>query len=232
MTLLGIICRLAKQSQRLLRFTTGSSTNWGRFLVQWDIGLKSTKLHLQRARNEVIWKSKTTYTLIMDYTMTHVRFGCSHLHPMVQLTNTRRSDGAPDPDAAFKEVVRIQIRHYRNLYLNHPDPIAFIPLAVDTTGRMYDEFIRLLFLHAHRETSALANELPEESDQFRFLHGSWFTNLKGAVGLIMVKTSVMRISIPFDLSSRSCVPLPRFIRSRRPTPLLAPSLVFFPPCSA
>ena len=54
MTLLGIICRLAKQSQRLLRFTTGSSTNWGRFLVQWDIGLKSTKLHLQRARNEVI----------------------------------------------------------------------------------------------------------------------------------------------------------------------------------
>ena len=64
---------------------------------------------------------------------------------MGQLTNTRRSDGAPDPDAAFKEVSRIKIRHFRNLYLNHPDPIAFIPLAVDTTGRMYDEFIRLLF---------------------------------------------------------------------------------------
>ena len=100
--------------------------------------------------------------------MTHVRFGCSHLHPMGQLTNTRRSDGAPDPDAAFKEVARIKIRHYRNLYLNRPDPIAFIPLAVDTTGRMYDEFIRLLFLHAHREASALVNELAEESDQFRF----------------------------------------------------------------
>ena len=62
-------------------------------------------------------------------------------------------------------MVRIKIRHYRNLYLNHPDPIAFIPLAVDATGRMYDEFIRLLFLHTHRETSALGNELPEESDQ-------------------------------------------------------------------
>ena len=98
------------------------------------------------------------HTLIMDYTMTHIRFGRSHLHPMVQLTNTRRSDGAPDPDAAFKEVARIKIRHYRNLYLNHPDPIAFLPLAVDTTGRMYDEFIRLLFLHAHREASALATE--------------------------------------------------------------------------
>ena len=101
---------------------------------------------------------------------------------MGQLTNTRRSDAAPDPDADFKEVARIKIRHYRNLYLNHPDPIAFIPLAVDTTGRMYDEFIRLLFLHAHRETSVLTNELPEESDQFRFLRASCFANLKGTVG--------------------------------------------------
>ncbi len=52
-------------------------------------------------------------TLIMDYTMTHIRFGRSHLHPMGQLTNTRRSDGVPDPDTAFKEVVRIKIRHYQ-----------------------------------------------------------------------------------------------------------------------
>ncbi len=86
------------------------------------------------------------HTLIMDYTMTHIRFGGSHLYPMVQLTNTRRSDGSPDPDPALKEVDRIKIRYYRNSYLNRPDPIAFIPLAVDTTGRMYDEFIRLLFL--------------------------------------------------------------------------------------
>ena len=162
--------------------------------------------------------------------MYHV--GRSHLHPMVQLTNTRRSDGVPDPDVSLKEVARIKIRHYRNLYLNHPDPIAFIPLAVDTTGRMYDEFIRLLFLHAHREASALDYELSEESDHFRFLHVSCFANLKGAVGLIMTKTSVMWISIPLDLSSRSFIPLPRFIRSRRPTPLLDPSLVLFPPRSA
>ena len=139
---------------------------------------------------------------------------------MGQLTNTRRSDGAPDPDEAFKEVTRIKIRHYRNLYLNHPDPITFIPLAVDTTGRMYDEFIRLLFLHTHRETSPLANELPQESDQFRFLHALCFTNLKGVVGLIMTKSSDIRISTPLDLSSRSFVPLPCFNRSCRPTPFL------------
>ena len=122
--------------------------------------------------------------MILDYTMTHIRFGRSHVHPMGQLTNTRRSDGAPDPDGALKEVARIKIRHYRNIYLNRPDPIAFTPSAVDTTGRLYDEFIRLLFLHTHREASAWSNELPEESDQFRFLRASCFANLKGAVGLI------------------------------------------------
>ena len=84
-------------------------------------------------------------------------------------------------------MVRIKIRYYWNVYSNNPDPISFIPLAVDTTGRLYDEFIRLLFLHSHREALALTNELPEESDQFRFLRSSCFAHLKGTVGLIMAK---------------------------------------------
>ncbi len=46
-------------------------------------------------------------TLIMDFTMTHVRFGRPHLHPIGQLSHTRRSDGAPDPDGDLQEVVRI-----------------------------------------------------------------------------------------------------------------------------
>ena len=100
--------------------------------------------------------------------------------------------------------------------MDRPDPIAFMPVAVDTSGRVYDDFNRLLFLHTHRESSALANELPEESDQFRFLRTTYLANLKGSVGLILAKASAMRISIPLDLSSRSFIPLPRFFRSRRP----------------
>ena len=38
-----------------------------------------------------------------------------------------------------------------------------MPVTVDTSGRIYDDFSRLLFLHTHREASALANELPGES---------------------------------------------------------------------
>jgi hypothetical protein len=167
-------------------------------------------------------------TLILDFTMTHTRYGRSQLSSLGQLTHSRRSDGAPEPDGALREAARTKIRHYRQLYINRPDPIAFMPVAVDTSGRVYDDFSRLLFLHAHREASALANEIPEESEQFRFLRAACYANIKGSVGLILAKASAMRISIPLDLSSRPFIPLPRFMRSRRAAPLLAPSLVFTP----
>jgi hypothetical protein len=107
-------------------------------------------------------------TLILDFTMTHTRYGRSHLNLNGQLTNTRRSDGAPEPDGTIKAVARKKILHYRQRYIDRPDPIAFMPVAVDTSGRIYDDFLRLLFLHAHREASALANDIPEESVIFVF----------------------------------------------------------------
>ena len=127
---------------------------------------------------------------------------------------------------------RKKIIHYHQLYIDRSEPIAFMPVVVDTSGRIYDDFLHLIFLHDHRETSDLVNEIPEESGQFRFLRASCLANTKGSVGLILAKESVMRISIPLDLSSRSFIPLPCFIRSRRPTTPLAPSLVFSPLRSA
>jgi hypothetical protein len=44
---------------------------------------------------------------------------------------------------ALREAARTKIRHYRKLYINRPDPIAFMPVAVDTSGRVYDDFSRL-----------------------------------------------------------------------------------------
>ncbi len=61
---------------------------------------------------------------------------------------------------------RMKIRHYRQIYA---DPTVFLPITVSTSGRVYEDFVRLLFLHAHREASILAGELPDESVQFRFL---------------------------------------------------------------
>ena len=83
----------------------------------------------------------------------------------------------PELDGVLREVTRNKILHYHQLYINRPDPIEFLPVAVDTTGRVYDDFICLLFLYAHRETSTLTNEIPEESGQFRFFHVSYYANI-------------------------------------------------------
>ena len=45
-------------------------------------------------------------TLIRDFTLTHTRFGHSNVYPIGQITHTRRSDGAPEPDGALKTVPR------------------------------------------------------------------------------------------------------------------------------
>ena len=79
------------------------------------------------------------------------------------------SDGAPEFDGALRSVDRKKILHYRQLYIDRPEPIAFIPVTVDTSVRIYDDFLRLLFLDSHRESLTLDNEIPEESGQFRFL---------------------------------------------------------------
>jgi len=55
-------------------------------------------------------------TLILDFTLTHTRFGKSQLSSMGQLTHTRRTDNAPEPDGALKTVARAKIRHYSKAY--------------------------------------------------------------------------------------------------------------------
>jgi hypothetical protein len=75
-----------------------------------------------------------------------------------------RSVGLPSQTLTnLMTVVRSEILHYRRIYLDLPDPTAFLPFVVDrdTTdrlSRLYDDFtVRLLFLHAHREASALSD---------------------------------------------------------------------------
>ena len=62
--------------------------------------------------------------------------------------------------------------------------VLLTQMGLDTTGRLYDDIIRLLFLHAHREASPLAKELcklPEESDHFRFLRAPCFANFSSTI---------------------------------------------------
>ncbi len=104
----------------------------------------------------------------------------------------------------------------------------FLSIVVSTSGHVNEDFERLFFLHPYRDVSILTGELPEESELFRFLRVSHLTNLKGSVGLILVKVSGIRVTIPIDLSTWSFIPLPRFFNSSRVSPLLNQSLVLIP----
>ena len=106
---------------------------------------------------------------------------------------------------------------------------------------MYDDFLCLFFLPLTLVLYVIINtcikfvlvgELTEETDQFRFVYPACLDNLKGSVGLNLTKVSVMRVTIPIDLSTRSFIPLSRFFRCRRASPLLTSSLVLFSQHSA
>jgi hypothetical protein len=111
--------------------------------------------------------------------MTHDRYGRTTHHTNGAFTHRVPSTGDPHPDGALNKVVRMKIRHYRQIYADRPDPIVFLTITVSTSGRVYEDFVRLLFLHVYREASILAEELPEESEQFRFLRASRLSNLDG-----------------------------------------------------
>ena len=68
----------------------------------------------------------------------------------------------------LNNMVRIKIRHYRQLYTDQPDPILFLPIIVNISGHVYNDFVQLLFLHAHREASILTGELPRNLLSFAF----------------------------------------------------------------
>ncbi len=153
-------------------------------------------------------------TLVIDVTMTHDRYGRTTQHTNGALSHRVSSTGAPQTDGSLNKTVRLKIRYYRQMYTDRSDPIVFLSIVVSTSCPVYEDFPRLLFLHVYREDSILSGELPEESDQFRFLRDSCLTNLKGSVGLILGKASARRVTIPIDLSTRSFIPLPRFFNSR------------------
>ena len=63
---------------------------------QGDIELKDYVV-LQKPREQTD-RLPPPGTLILDFTLTHTRFGRSHVHSIGQLTHTRRSDGSPELD--------------------------------------------------------------------------------------------------------------------------------------
>jgi hypothetical protein len=86
--------------------------------------------------------------LVLDLCITHDRVGSS-TGPTLNghLCYPNKLDQSLNDAAADK------IRKYRADYKNNPpNTVSFIPAIPRTSGRLHIEFVRLLFLQAHRET--------------------------------------------------------------------------------
>ena len=99
-------------------------------------------------------------TLVMDVTETHDRYGRTTQRTNGALTHRVSSTSVPLSDGVLNNVVRIKIRHYRQIYTERSDSIVFLPVTVSTSGHVHDNFTRLFFLYVYRESSISTGELP------------------------------------------------------------------------
>jgi hypothetical protein len=137
--------------------------------------------------------------LVLDLRIAHDRFGSSsdpglnrHLHY------------PNDIDESLNEAAADKIRKYRADYNNNPpNTVSLMPALSSTFRRLHSEFMRLLFLQAHRETdrffAASGIQLAQPNrGLFHFRHAAFSSNLKAKVGSTLVKIAALRINLSID----------------------------------
>jgi len=138
--------------------------------------------------------------LVLDLRIAHERFGSSsdpNLNGKLHYPN--------DIDRSLNEVATDKIRKYRSDFNNNPpNAISFMSAIASTSGRLHSEFIRLLFLQAHRETDRFFAASGVQSAQsnmgafFHFRRAAFSSLLKSRVGSILAKAAALRITLNLD----------------------------------
>ena len=123
--------------------------------------------------------------------------------------------GKPDKD--LDEKAARKIHAYRELYRDHRRQLDFSSAIDSTTGRIYCELLRLLILHAHRETTRFFEILDDEHAQphtsrFTYRRAAFFNTPKSKTGLMVARTAAVRRSARSEPTSTSTA-----ARSRVPT---------------
>ena len=109
-----------------------------------------------------------------------------------------------DIDRSLNEAAADKIRKYRADYDNNPpSTISFMTAIASTSGRIHSEFIRLLFLQAHRETdrffTALGVQLAQStSGFFHFRRAAFSSQVKVKVGSTLAKAAGLRVKLNID----------------------------------
>jgi hypothetical protein len=138
-------------------------------------------------------------SLVLDLRITHDRVGRSAdptLNGHLKYPNNL--------DQSLNDAAADKIRKYRADYNNRsPSEVSFMPAITSTSGRLHSEFVRLLFLQAHRETDrffAVSGVQPAQTDRdmFHFRRAAFSSGLKSKVGLTLAKAAALRINLNLD----------------------------------
>jgi len=118
-----------------------------------------------------------------------------------------------------------KIAAYQQQYADNQN-ISFLPAIVSTCTRMHGEFLRLLFLQAHRKTEAHftaagMSSQTNNSEALRFKRAAFYIGLKSKVGLAAAKAAALRVNL--NVQGCGIVAPPMHAPSR--TPLLLPLLL-------
>ena len=137
--------------------------------------------------------------LVLDLRIAHDRVGSSAdptLNGHLKYPNNL--------DQSLNDAAADKIRKYRADYNNRPpSAVSFMPAIASTSGRLHSEFVRLLFLQAHRETDRFfaasgVQSAQSTSGQFHFRRAAFLQQLKGKVGLALAKAAALRINLNLD----------------------------------
>ncbi len=134
--------------------------------------------------------------LLLDLRIAHDSFGS-----ISDLTLNGHLYYPNDTDRSLNETTTDTIRKYRSDYIrkyrsdynnNPPNTTSFMSVIPSTSGRLYSEFVRLLFLQTHRETdlffvSSGVQFVHSTSGLFNFLHSSFSDQFKTKVGSTLTK---------------------------------------------
>jgi hypothetical protein len=156
-------------------------------------------------------------SLVFDLSITHVRVDSStHAHQNGLLSHPQ------DLDAPLGLAAQRKANRYRQQYADNQN-ISSFPAIVSTSTRMHGDFLRLLFLQAHRETEAHFNAtgVPSQrnqSDSFRFKRAAFYQSLESKVGLAAAKAAALRI----DLNVEGCGIVAAPVHTPSRAPLLLP----------
>jgi hypothetical protein len=160
-------------------------------------------------------------SLVFDLSITHDRIGSScHVQQNGLLSHPQ------DLDAPLRLAAHRKIHGYRQQYADKQN-ISFLPAIMTTSSSMHGEFLRLLFLQAHRETAAhfnatgLPSQQTRSDNAFRVNRAAFYMGLKSKVGLVAAKASALRI----NLNIQGCSVVAPPLHAPSHAPLLLPLLL-------